>query len=92
MDITTLFRPTSFSIRALNKEKGSKKKKKSGDSERAVYTCEITRGSNILMNEMKNYINTHLPDSQIECKEDKYLILEDVFPPFLSFMCYWDRV
>ncbi len=75
-DMTALCGADKLCIRSFAKEKGSRKKRKDGESDGAVFIYEITGGSNILMRAIKETINEHVPSSRIEFKDAKYPIFE----------------
>ena len=64
-DKTALCGPTSLCIHSFFEEKGSKKKRKMGNSEMPICTYEVTGGSNIFMEELKSKIEVHIPSSEI---------------------------
>ena len=87
-DMVALCGPETLCIRSFveeNKKRGSKRKRNNSEIDTsAIFTYEITGGSNSFMHEIKACISSNSQSSLIQYKEAKHPILEAVVPPFLT--------
>ena len=76
-DLSALCGPTCLSIRSFTDDKKKKRKKATNDDEDLVKLFEISGGSNTIMNQIKNKLDSTMPDHKVNFVPAKYSLLEE---------------